>query len=144
MLTTTVTPRFGEVDGLGHINNCVLAEWFEGARTPLFRIFSPDLNLALDSWPLIMAHTDYDFRAEMRFKYPVEITSVVSRIGTKSFTVYHEARQNGHLCATGHAIVVYYDFNTRQTVPIPEDKKRLLMEHFESEPGRGQIADKNS
>jgi len=144
MFTVTVQPRFGDTDCLGHINNTVLAVWFEQARTPFFRFFCPDLEIRAETWPLIMAHTDYDFRAEMRFKYPVEITSAVSRVGTKSFTVYHEARQNGHLCATGHAIVVYYDFNTRQTVPIPEDKKRLLMEHFESEPGRGQIADKNS
>jgi len=130
MLTTTVTPRFGEVDGLGHINNCVLAEWFEGARTPLFRIFSPDLNLALDSWPLIMAHTDYDFVGELFFHGDVEIRTAVSRIGTKSFTLWHEAWQGGRLCVKGSAVVVYYDFVAKKSVPLPEEKKKALAAHL--------------
>ncbi|KUK74851.1 MAG: Thioesterase, partial [Methanobacterium sp. 42_16] len=32
MYTISVTPRFGDADGLRHINNIVLAEWFELAR----------------------------------------------------------------------------------------------------------------
>jgi acyl-CoA thioester hydrolase len=129
MFSITIPPRFGDTDALGHINNTVLALWFEAARNPLFRIFSPDLVLSPETWPLIMAHTDYDFVGELRFQYDVEIRSWISRIGTKSFTVYHEAWQRGQLCAKGSAVVVHYNFNTRRSTPIPEDKKLLLSEH---------------
>jgi acyl-CoA thioester hydrolase len=54
----------------------------------------------------------------------------VSRIGNKSFTIYHEAWQQGRLCVKGCAVVVHYDFNTEKSTPLPEDKKKLLMEHF--------------
>ncbi|MDR1250072.1 MAG: acyl-CoA thioesterase [Treponema sp.] len=131
MFTTTVTPRFGEIDGLGHVNNVVLAEWFELGRNPLFRIFDPELRLSHATWPLIMAHADYDFVGELFFQPEVEITSCISRVGTKSFTVYHEAWQNGRLCATGSAVIVHYDFINRKSTPIPDDKKRLLEEHFQ-------------
>jgi acyl-CoA thioester hydrolase len=129
MFTCTVSPRFGDVDGLGHINNTVLAVWFELARNPLFRIFSPDLILDLD-WPLIMAHTDYDFVGELVLGKDVELRTSVSRIGTKSFTLYHEAWQEGRLCTKGSAVVVYFDFRTHTSMPIPEDKKKLLAEHL--------------
>jgi acyl-CoA thioester hydrolase len=132
MFTTTIQPRFGDTDCLGHINNTALALWFEQARTPFFRIFSPSLEIKLDTWPLIMAHTDYDFVAEMNLN-EVEIRTTVSRIGVKSFTVYHEAWQQGRLCAKGHAVVVYFDFKHKESVPIPEHIKQILAEHAAAE-----------
>jgi acyl-CoA thioester hydrolase len=130
MFTTTVTPRFGDMDVLGHINNTVLAVWFEQARNPLFQIFTPDLKISPETFPLIMAHTEYDFVDELFFQYDVEIRSFVSRIGTKSFTFYHEAWQQGRLCVTGKAVIVHYDFNTKKSTELPAEKKALLAEHL--------------
>ncbi|MDR2482477.1 MAG: acyl-CoA thioesterase [Treponema sp.] len=132
MFITKVSPRFGDVDSLGHINNVVLAGWFELARNPLFRIFSSSPVLSRESWPLIMAHTDYDFTDQMFFQYEVEIRTSVERIGTKSFTLYHEAWQEGRLCAKGRAVIVCFDFSRNQSVPVPEDKKKLLAEHLQN------------
>ena len=130
MFTTIVSPRFGDMDGLGHINNTVPAAWFELGRNPLFRLFEPNLNLSHKTWPLIMAHTDYDFVDELFFQFDVEIRTSISRIGTKSFTVYHEAWQEGRLCVKGSAVVVHYNFIAKQSTPIPEEKKQLLSEHL--------------
>jgi acyl-CoA thioester hydrolase len=77
-----------------------------------------------------MAHTDFDFVDQLFYGYDVEIRSMIQRIGTKSFTFYHEAWQNGKLCVKGSAVVVYYDFINKQSIPIPEDKKKLLAEHL--------------
>jgi acyl-CoA thioester hydrolase len=129
MFSVVISPRFGDMDALGHINNTVLACWFEQARNPLFKIFDPGLKVDPETFPLIMAHTDYDFVDELFFRYEVEIQSWISRIGTKSFTLYHEARQQGRLCVTGHAVVVHYDFKRKRSTPIPEGIKPLLAEH---------------
>jgi acyl-CoA thioester hydrolase len=120
----------GDMDILGHINNTVLAVWFEQARNTLFRLFCPDLDIRPDNFPLIMAHTDFDFVNELFFKNDIEVRSGISRIGSKSFTVYHEARQQGRLCVKGHAVIVYYDFSLKQSAPIPDDVKQKLIEHF--------------
>jgi acyl-CoA thioester hydrolase len=126
MLTMTINPRFGDVDALGHINNIVPACWFEQARTPLFRIFDAELKLSRETWPLIMAHSEYDFVDQLFFPQDVEIHTWIGRIGTKSFTVCHEAWQTGRLCVKGSAVVVYYDFKTETSVPLPENKKKAL------------------
>ena len=96
------------------------------------RIFDPQLKLTRETFPLMMVHSEYDFTAQMFFK-EVEIKTWISRIGTKSFTVYHEAWQEGRLCVKGSAVVVYYDFSCGQSSPIPEDKKALLAEHLLTE-----------
>jgi len=118
------------MDCFGHINNATLALWFETARNPFLRIFVPDLNVRIETFPLIMAHTDYDFMDPLFSKHEVEIRSWISHIGNKSFTVYHEAWQKGRLCVQGSAVVVHYDFNTRQSIPLPDEKKKLLKTHL--------------
>ena len=129
MFTITVTPRFGDADGLGHINNVVLAIWFELARNSLFDIFVPYTKIpARENFPLILAHTDYDYLDQMYLRAEVEIKTWVERIGNKSFTVYHEAWQAGRLCAKGRAVIVYYDFASEQSAPLPDDKRQSLSE----------------
>ena len=130
MFKLTVTPRFGDVDGLRHINNTVIANWFELGRSPVFRLFVPDLNLSYKTWTLILAHTDYDFVSELFLHYDVEIRTYVKHIGNKSFTTYHEAWQEGRLCAKGNAVTVHYDFNKKITTEIPADIKEKLKEHL--------------
>jgi acyl-CoA thioester hydrolase len=130
MFNITVTPRFGDMDILGHINNTVPVVWFELARNPLFKIFDPAMRLTRESFSLIMAHTDYDYIDPLYLQYDVEIRTWISRIGNKSFTVYHEAWQQGRRCVKGNAVIVHYDFSIGTSTPIPEDKKKLLAEHL--------------
>jgi acyl-CoA thioester hydrolase len=118
------------MDVLGHINNTVLAAWFELGRNPFFEIFAPEVYFTDGTFHLIMAHTDFDFVGELLFGHDVEIRTYVDRIGAKSFTAGHEAWQRGRLCCRGSAVVVHYDFNRKETTPIPEDKKALLAEHL--------------
>lgn len=126
MLTKTITPRFGDVDGLRHINNTCLPMWFELAREPFFRLFNPDMNL--ETWNLIMARIEVDFVAPMALGADIEIRSVVDKIGDSSFTVRQEAWQNSRLGARGLAVVVHYDFANEKAMPIPADIRARLQE----------------
>ncbi|MBN1144929.1 MAG: hypothetical protein JXA72_10935 [Bacteroidales bacterium] len=56
MLSTTITPRFGDIHGLGHVNNNIVSVWFETARNPFFRYFN--LNHDLKKWDLILARAN--------------------------------------------------------------------------------------
>jgi len=128
MFTIKVQPRFGDLDALGHINNTVPSFWFEAGRTQVLRIFDPELTVDKRNFPLIMAHIDFDFLDQLFLKDEVEIKTWISKIGTKSFTVSHEAWQEGRLCVKGTAVIVHYDFNTQKTTPIPDDKRKMLEE----------------
>jgi len=131
MFSITIQPRFGDTDCLGHINNVVPAIWFETARNPILKIFTPDMIID-ENFSLIIAHTDYDYVDELFYRYEVDIRTWISHIGHKSFTVYHEAWQEGRLCVKGSVVIVHYDFKTKQSTPLPEDKKGLLEEHLNS------------
>ena len=87
MYKTVVTPRFGDIDGLRHVNNTVLAIWFEQARNPIFRMFTPDLDLSYENWKLIMVRTEFDFLSEMYYGEDVEIRTYILKIGNSSFTM---------------------------------------------------------
>lgn len=130
MFTTTITPRFGDIDGLKHINNCVIPQWFEQARNPIFRIFVPDLSVDFSAWNLIMAHIDFDFVGQLRYGSDVEIRTYVSKIGNASFNLYQEAWQNGILGSKGNAVIVYFDFEKQKSMHIPEDIRQKLSEHL--------------
>ena len=133
MFSINVNPRFGDIDFLGHVNNSVPSFWFELGRTPILKFFDPELNVDKKNFPLIVAHTDYDFISQLFLKYEVEIRTWVSKIGNKSFTIRHEAWQRGKLSVKGTAVLVHYDFNIEKSTPIPENKRKLLETHFIAE-----------
>ncbi|RNI12474.1 acyl-CoA thioesterase [Methanohalophilus sp. RSK] len=130
MFTLTVTPRFGDIDGLRHVNNTVIPEWFEMGRNPIFRIFTPDLDLTPEKWRLIMARTEFDFLGEMYFDGDVEIRTYIARLGNSSFTIGHEAWQRGELKAKGKAVIVHYDFMEKKSLAIPSEIRTRLEEHL--------------
>ena len=125
MYSQTIQPRFNETDALGHINNTVVAAWFEGCRDPLFRLFTPDLNPA--QWRLILAKFSVEFHAELFYGEQVEIRTWVSRVGNSSFDVSQQAWQLGKHCASGVAVMVHYDFATKQSAALTEALKAQLL-----------------
>ena len=130
MFTEKVTPRFGDADGLRHINNTALVEWFEVGRNPIFRMFTPDLDLSYEKWKLILVRTEFDYIGQMYYGIDVEIRSYITHIGNSSFTIGHEAWQDGELKAKGKAVLVHFDFLNQSSVPIPEPIKAQLHEHL--------------
>jgi len=140
MFTEKVTPRFGDADGLRHITNTELVEWFEVGRNPIFRMFTPDLDLSYEKWKLILVRTEFDYIGQMYYGIDVEIKSYITHIGNSSFTIGHEAWQDGELKAKGKAVLVHFDFLNQRSMPIPELIKAQLQEHLILE---DNVMDKN-
>lgn len=130
MFSTIVSPRFGDIDGLGHVNNTVLPVWFEIGRNSVFRLFSPNLDLSPDIWHLILVRTEFDFLHQMYFRSDVEIRTYIAKIGNSSFTVGHEAWQEGELKVKGQAVLVYYDFKLQKAIPLPDSIREILTAHM--------------
>lgn len=124
MFTTRVIPRYSETDALGHINNTALPVWFEEARTPIFRLFVPDLSFK--SWNLILKKFEVEFQRELFHGTEVEIRTRVSRLGGSSLTVSQEAWQEGRLAVTCSTVLIHFDYQQRRPAPIPEAIRRRL------------------
>lgn len=124
MLIETITPRISETDALGHINNNVLSVWFDEARVPIYKIFTPDLSR--EKWRLIMARTEINFKDQIFLGAAVGIESNITKIGTSSFDVMQTAYQKGKVCATCQVTWIHFDFLQQKTTPITTDTRSLL------------------
>lgn len=138
MFKISITPRFGDIDGLRHVNNNVLGIWFEKGRNDIFRFFTPDLSLSYDDWKLIMVRTEYDFVGQIYYNADVEIRTYVLKIGNSSFTIGHEAWQCGELKVKGQAVLVHFNFNEQKSVRIPDDIREKLSQHLINEEDIGK------
>ncbi|WP_303286648.1 thioesterase family protein [Marinobacter sp. SS8-8] len=127
MFHLELEPRFSDTDALGHISNTSLPVWFEQARTPVFRIFHPTLEV--ETWPLIIARLEVDLMAQSYWHMPVKIRTGIGKIGNSSFHVVQEAWQNGKQIARGVAVLIHFDYKAEKALPIPDEIRSELSAH---------------
>jgi acyl-CoA thioester hydrolase len=108
--------RFRDVDSFGHVNNAVYSTYLEQARL--------DALGGLGS--VILARVEIDFRSEIHVGEVVEVHSRCSRIGTKSFELEHEIHAEGRLAAEAKSVLVGYDYERGQSVPLSAELKERL------------------
>jgi acyl-CoA thioester hydrolase len=127
-LVTSFDVRFCETDALQHVSNTALVAWFEAAREPIFRMFTPELDL--QNWPLILASYKVNFLAQIFYGKPVTVKTFISRLGNSAFDVFQELWQDDKLCSTGVTTMVHFDYKTQRSAPIPDEVKVALHSHF--------------
>ena len=128
MFTHTFDVRFYETDALAHVSNTVVVGWFESGREPIFKPFTPELDL--QNWPLILASYKVDFLKQIFYGKPVEIRTYIGRIGGSSFDVYQEVWQDNDKVATGTTTMVNFDYKTSKAVKIADDIREVLTSHL--------------
>ncbi|MBG06102.1 MAG: thioesterase [Rhodospirillaceae bacterium] len=127
MIETPIIPRVSETDGAGHINNTVIPIWFEGGRTEIFRVLTPDLDFK--NWRVALVNMNVDYLAQTYFQDPAVVRTWVDKVGTKSFTLYEELWQGERLCAKGTATYVYFNYDDQEAKPVPENVRAALLVH---------------
>lgn len=130
MFHEVIKPRIGETDALGHINNTVIPQWFEGARNPVFKLLNPDSNLNLNQWNFTLAKTTIDFHMPLKFGIDIEIKTYINRVGNSSLDIYQEVWQQNKKYVSGTAIMVHFDYKKRKSIPIPDSLKQKIHMHF--------------
>jgi acyl-CoA thioester hydrolase len=123
------TVRFSDLDGFGHVNNAIFSTYLEQARLAWFRTTGPGPAGAEEPMPLrdvILARTEIDFRSPVVFGEEVEVGVRPSRLGTKSFELEYELRADGRVVAEAKSVLVGYDYDREQSVPVPQRWRRRL------------------
>lgn len=124
MLEMKLTPRFNDTDALGHINNAVIASWFEEARRPIFKIFTPDLDPK--KWNLIIARVEIDYLAQCHYQDEVTVETKFEKIGNSSMTIVQIVKQNDIEVAKGKCVMVHFDYQENKSKPISEEIRNKL------------------
>jgi len=108
--------RFRDCDSMGHVNNAVFSTYLEEARIGVLGGLSD----------LILARMEIDFRSELRAGEEVEVGTRCARVGTKSFELEHELRAGDRLVAQARSVLVGYDYERGESVPVPAEVRRRL------------------
>jgi len=112
--------RFGDLDIQGHVNNTVIAGYFETGRVTMFRERGLGLGGGTENVHVALVHAEMTFVRELRWPGTVEIGTAVLRLGRTSCTLRHGLFSGGHCVAHGTATLVLIDAASRRPAPIPE------------------------
>ncbi len=115
--------RYNDLDPLGHVNNAAMAVFLEQARceliTPLLKAASRDLDM-------VLASTTMEYLKELHYPGTVEIGTIATRIGNKSFALAHGVFQDKTCAGTASLVLVCFDLAARKSVEPPAAVHGLL------------------
>lgn len=129
-LFTPVTIRFSDTDMLGHVNNVATAAYFEAGRCELFYKLMAEGGLTergkAAKIDFVLARAAIDFRKEYFYPGTVEVGSRYTRLGNRSITTGYGLFIGDTCHATAECVNVFFDLETRVSVPPPATVRRLL------------------
>lgn len=128
-----IVVRFRDIDALGHVNNAVYFTYLETARVEYMH--SVALRTRVRDFRearLILAEISCQFKLPIFYGQAVEVGTRVSEMGNSSFRIEQRIEADGQLAAQSKSVVVHYDYQTGQSVRIPDDL-RARIEAFEGD-----------
>jgi acyl-CoA thioester hydrolase len=120
----TDTIRFSDMDPQGHVNNAVIATYFESGRGAMFR--GSDLGVGVCGATFVLVHTEISFHRQLRWPGTVVIGTALARLGRTSFTLAQSAFKDGACFATGTATMVLIDKVNGKPLPLPDTITKRL------------------
>jgi acyl-CoA thioester hydrolase len=108
--------RWSDPDSLGHVNHARALSLLEDAR------------LAMVDGPggsVILARLEVDYLRQLYYRIGERpcVSSWVTRLGTKSFTVRQELVQDGEVAIRADVVMVMFDFGTDSSRPLSDDER---------------------
>jgi len=126
-----IVVRYSDLDPQGHVNNVVYLTYLESARLGYYQqvgIYHPDLKLLTG---MVVVHNEIDYLASIRFGQAVRVGLRVKSLGTKSITFAFqiETDPEGIPLARGKSVMVTYDNEKAQSIPIPPDWRERILQY---------------
>jgi acyl-CoA thioester hydrolase len=116
--------RFADADAFGHVNNAVYLTYLEDARNAWLRELG--LVRTREDIAMILARVEIDYRDQLELGEAVDVAVRCARIGTKSFDLEYELRAGGRLVAEAKTVIVCFDYERGETVPVYDDWRAAL------------------
>jgi len=121
--------RWGDMDGLRHINHAAYLSYMETSRMEWLN----ESGLAKGYWEaergVILASVSVDYFSQIYHPSELEIGIAVSRVGKKSFDlltgIFKKERTEPIVQAT--FIMVAFNYNLNKTIPIPRVVHKILI-----------------
>ena len=120
-----IESRWGDMDGLRHINNAKYLTFLESARLEYLSTLGIDINRWDSKESVILASMKIDYHKQSSYPNIYEIGCKISRIGNKSFDIFNaifESSSN-NLIVTGTFTIVCFDYHLQKTISVPDSIK---------------------
>ena len=116
--------RYTDYDTKGHVNNAIYLTYFEMARAQAWR----DVLGMPDEPSFILAEATVRYVSAAMIGEALEIEMRTGEIRTKAWVWEYVIRctDDGRTVAEGKTVQVWFDYETRKPVPIPEDMRTAL------------------
>lgn len=127
---TSLQVRFRDIDAFGHVNNAVFFSYVEQARIRyLLDVLAS--GEPFDRLPMILARVELDFRSPIMFGDEVVVETRVDRIGRSSVGMSHRMTReaDGRLIADSETVLVTYDYERSEPIPVPEEWRARMAAH---------------
>jgi acyl-CoA thioester hydrolase len=116
----TMPIRWGDMDAMGHVNNTVYFRYMETVRIDWCRSIgcTPDQS---QQGPVIV-NAYCSFIKQLRYPGNVHVKHFVTTVGKTSFDTFVTMERDddpGTIWAEGGARMVWLDFATNQSMPLP-------------------------
>jgi len=117
--TATLTIRWGDMDSLGHVNNTAYFRYMEQARLEwLFK--NTDIRVYQQGKGPVIANASCNFLVPIVYPATLEIRMYLSHPGRSSVMSYYDIFVGGTKMADGASKLVWVDFTTGRSTPLPE------------------------
>ena len=128
-----LTPRWGDMDALGHVNNVKFFTYDESARLEYFNgLMAGDSGFWKD-YGLILARIEADFLVQLRLPAQLQIGFRISRIGRTSLGTEAAMFRGDEPVAVTRGVVVWFDYAGNRALPVPSAVRERIRQ-FEAVP----------
>ncbi len=125
---TTINTRWGDMDGLRHINHAAYLIYMETARLDLYKQIGHEFERWDQEESSILASMEVNYIGQAVHPTNFEIGQRITRIGTKSYDILTAIFKKGEDIPILQAnfILVSFNYNTNKTILVPDEFKKYL------------------
>jgi len=121
--------RFGDIDALGHVNNCRYLTYLEDARIAMFRL-DPIREGRDPLNGLVIARHEIDYKRPLLFGPDLaRVETWVTEMRAASFSVAYEIRDDEHVYVRASSVLVAYDLENTRARRLTDDELAFLKEY---------------
>lgn len=120
--------RWGDMDGMGHVNNTIYFRYFEIIRIAWFDTVGGGPNPNGEG--IVIVNAFCNFIKQLEYPGDVLARMFVAKPGRTSFDTFvtlERCDQPGVVYANGGAATVWVDFKKQQSMPMPDWLRALLV-----------------
>lgn len=129
MTTTKIQIRWSDIDMLGHVYNGQYQHFFDIGKSDFFaQVLHLPHHWVVNSQGVLTAQTLNNYYSPTQISEPIEVQTVVEKLGTKSFTLFQRMinSDTGVLKADSRSVLVCYDPVAQVSQEIPAHWRALL------------------